>query len=315
MHVGEKSKARQLKKFARLHTKQHPTTKTIKETVINLSDQKLDDAVYSLLQKGLNFAVMPCATPIEDILTSVEKAILSLPVELAEEARQETVRIIKSSSLPRDNLRKTETAALKTLKDNRNLNILPADKGNATVVLNTSNYKQKIASLLEDPVYRKLTKDPTDTIERKTTSLLRKSSLTEGTRRQLSPAGSRPPTMYGLPKIHKDGVPLRPIVSNIGTPMYQLSKHLSRILNQLTGTTAHHIKSSFHFIEILKTLQINPGDIMVSFDVVSLFTKVPVEESLTLLSRHFKNEILALHKHVLTSTYFCIDGQLYEQRG
>jgi hypothetical protein len=52
---------------------------------------------------------------------------------------------------------------------------------------------------------------------------------------------------------------------------------------------------------------------MVSFDAVSLFTKVPVEESLTLLSQHFKDEILALYKHVLTSTYFCVDGQFYEQ--
>ena len=60
-----------------------------------------------------------------------------------------------------------ERAALKTLKDNVNLTILPADKGNATVVLNTSDYKQKISSFLQDPAYRKVTKDPTDSIERK----------------------------------------------------------------------------------------------------------------------------------------------------
>ena len=52
---------------------------------------------------------------------------------------------------------------------------------------------------------------------------------------------------------------------------------------------------------------------MVSFDVVSLFTKVPVEEPLTLLSQHYKDEILAQNKHVLTSTYICVDRQFYEQ--
>jgi len=143
--------------------------------------------------------------------------------------------------------------------------------------------------------------------------LIKKSSLTEETRRKMCLAGSRPPRVYGLPKIHKEGIPLRPTVSNIGTPTYQLSKHLSGLLNQLAGKSTHHIKNSFHFIEILKTLKIKPGDLMVSFDVVSLFTKVPVEESLTLLSQHFNNEILALYKHVQTSTYFCIDGQFYEQ--
>ena len=52
---------------------------------------------------------------------------------------------------------------------------------------------------------------------------------------------------------------------------------------------------------------------MVSFDVVSLFTKVPVEDSLSLLSHHFTEDILALFKFVLTSTYFCFDGQYFER--
>jgi hypothetical protein len=49
-NMGEDSKARQFKKFARLYKNQHPTTETTRETVINLSDQKLDDALSSQLQ-------------------------------------------------------------------------------------------------------------------------------------------------------------------------------------------------------------------------------------------------------------------------
>jgi hypothetical protein len=75
----------------------------------------------------------------------------------------------------------------------------------------------------------------------------------------------------------------------------------------------HHVKNSFHFIKILESLQVQPGDLMVSFDIVSLFNKVPVGDSLSLLSHHFENSTLALFKHVLTSTYFCYDGQFYEQ--
>ena len=52
---------------------------------------------------------------------------------------------------------------------------------------------------------------------------------------------------------------------------------------------------------------------MVSFDVVSLFTKVPVEDSLSFLSHHFTEDILAFFKLVLTSTYFCFDGQYFKQ--
>jgi hypothetical protein len=110
--VGDDNKARKRQKFARLTKIQHPVTTTPKDTVINLSDQKLDDGVLSLLQKGLNYAVAPRVTPIEEILVGVEKAVLSLPVERAEEARQETVRIIKTAARTRDNLTKTERAAL-----------------------------------------------------------------------------------------------------------------------------------------------------------------------------------------------------------
>ena len=75
-------------------------------------------------------------------------------------------------------------------------------------------------------------------------------------------------------------------MGNFGAPTYQLSKHLSGLLNQYTGKTAYHVKNSFHYIRIMESLKIKPGDLMVSFDVVSLFTKVPVEDSLTLLSQN-----------------------------
>jgi hypothetical protein len=45
------------------------------------------------------------------------------------------------------------------------------------MVLGTSEYNQKIAALLEDKAYRKLKKDPTDSIERKSVLLVKKSPI------------------------------------------------------------------------------------------------------------------------------------------
>jgi hypothetical protein len=243
----------------------------------------------------------------------VEKAVQDLPAETAEEVRQETVRIIKSAAKPNNNLTGAERAALKTLRENTDLTILPADKGNATVILSTTEYKQKIMALLEDPSYRKLKKDPTDSTERKTNLLLKASTLPEETCKQLHPTGSRPPRMYGLPKIHKEGVPLKPIVNNIGAPTYSLSKFLAGLLRPLTSSTAHHVKNSIDFIQIIQTISLQPDDIIVSLDMVSLFTDVLVTDYLKLLNQHFQEDVLALFRHVLTSTYFCFDGQYYEQ--
>jgi hypothetical protein len=73
------------------------------------------------------------------------------------------------------------------------------------------------------------------------------------------------------------------------------------------------VKNSSQFVQILEYLRLQPEDMMVSFNVVSLFTNVPIVDSLKLLSQHFEDDVLALFKHALTSTYFCFDGQFYKQ--
>jgi hypothetical protein len=63
------------------------------------------------------------------------------------------------------------------------------------VVLDTTDYNLKIAALLEDHAYKKLKKDPTESVERKTVLLLKKSSFSEAVSQQLRPQGSRPPRL------------------------------------------------------------------------------------------------------------------------
>jgi hypothetical protein len=128
--------------------------------VINLSSVPLEDAAYSALGKGLNYAVSPAALPIEAFLTGVENTVVFLPVAVAEEVRQETLRILKATKRPRDNLSGAERRALRSLRTDADLAVLHADKGNATVVLNTKDYNEKISALLSAPTYRRLAKDP-----------------------------------------------------------------------------------------------------------------------------------------------------------
>lgn len=79
-------------------------------------------------------------------------------MEVAEEVRHETVRILKRYEKPTDNLTRAEKQALLSLRGNADLTILPADKGKVTVILNTEDYTRKTANLLEDPAYRRLDK-------------------------------------------------------------------------------------------------------------------------------------------------------------
>ena len=47
--------------------------------------------------------------------------------------------------------------------------------------------------------------------------------------------GKTVPKFYGLPKVHKENSPLRPIVSSIDSVTYNVTKHLAYIIGPLVG--------------------------------------------------------------------------------
>jgi hypothetical protein len=97
---------------------------------------------------------------------------------------------------------------------------------------------------------------------------------------------------------------MKPTVSNIGAPTYQLSKYSAGLLSHVIRNSAHHVENSIQFVQILASPRLKPDDLTVSCSTVSLFTnKVPIVDSLELLSHHSEDDVLALLKHVVTSTY------------
>jgi hypothetical protein len=112
----------------------------------------------------------------------------------------------------------------------------------------------------------------------------------------------------------KEGVPLRPTVNCIGSPTCALAKYLVGLLIPLVRQSDHHIRNSEAFVQKLHDIRVNKADILVNFDVVSLFTKVPLDDTLQLLSGRFQRQTVDIIKHVLTSTYFLYNGSFYEQK-
>ena len=87
--------------------------------------------------------------------------------------------------------------------------------------------------------------------------------------------------MYGLPKTHKDNVPLRPILSMCGSAQHNLAKWLNTVIEPVRSLYTHHcVRDSFTFVEELKRAKLNLSNLFLSsFDVKSLFTNVPLSET------------------------------------
>ena len=100
---------------------------------------------------------------------------------------------------------------------------------------------------------------------------------------------SNPGRFCGTAKLHKlppndtmEGLPIRPIASNIGTASYHLAKYLAHNLSPL-GQSTYTIKSTLDLMGKIKNEQIPLGFTKVSFDLKSLFTLVPLTETADIL--------------------------------
>ena len=67
---------------------------------------------------------------------------------------------------------KEQVRAVRTFRNDGEIVILPADKGNATVVMATLSYQQQIDDVLSDGCYKTLKQDPTKTVERRVSKAL-----------------------------------------------------------------------------------------------------------------------------------------------
>lgn len=215
-----------------------------------------------------------------------------------------------------------ERSALRSIRNNDEVLVLKADKGNAAVVINTSDYHDKVQDLLQDTtIYKPVSYDPTARVTRRIRAVIRDYQdlfTEEDYERLYKPRIVQPPKFYGLPKVHKTGIPLRPIVSQIDSPTYYLAKYVASILQPLVGNTSSFVKDSRHFIDIISGIRLEPNDIMVSFDVESLFTNVPVKECLEVVRQKLRENnisenFIVLLRNCLEGNYFLYRGQYYLQ--
>ena len=107
--------------------------------------------------------------------------------------------------------------------------------------------------------------------------------MQENTYRKMYPTGASSPKFYGLSKIHKKNIPLRPIVSSIGTVTYGVSKELARIIKVLMGNSQHHVHNTKQFADEIRKIKLEEGECITSYDVTALFTSIPVASALEII--------------------------------
>lgn len=175
-----------------------------------MSTTQLTPSEESILSKGLNFVVVPKSIPIPHIVATVEDSLRRARVsgDTADRIRTKVVGVLSRAKLPPSNISLVERKAIRSIRKNESVVVLPADKGRSTIVMDRCDYEGKMMEMLNDETtYRQLNKDPMPSQERNMKSMLFKlrqaDKLSDVLYSRLYSSTGLIPCVYGLPKVHK----------------------------------------------------------------------------------------------------------------
>ena len=183
----------------------------------------------------------------------------------------------------RSNITRLERKAIKTLKRDKNIVILQADKGAAVVVQNRKDYLTEAYKQLNgtdengDKVYLHVPTDPTSDFVIRVKDAVQeahsKGVINTTTADYLVMDNARPGNIYFLPKIHKPqrAPPARPICNTINSATTNLSEWVDDQLRPLVESLPSHLKDDNDFLRKLMEFSTNhtlpPGTLFVTWDV------------------------------------------------
>lgn len=307
------------------------------DRIKNLSDVVFEDDELDLLRWGLKYCIR---TPIaeSDLLEfSVELDVIIEQVthnnNIKKSLRNEFYHILYKANKARNRTNSYISVSPKNvlkklthkIKQN-NLIITKADKGNCLVVLNKQDYITKVETFLNDNNFKLLTKNPQNTFIARTKKMIKHFyNFFEDNSAPKTLISSNPstPRLYGLPKIHKDNIPIRPVVSFTNTPVSIISSFLLNLIRNLTNFKPKYgVSNSFDLANKLNNITLPENYLIVSFDVTNLFTTVPNAEAVKIVGDLLRGsgvdenkviDILALLNLCLSQNFFKFNDKFYQQ--
>lgn len=308
--------------------------------IINLTDKTIDQSILYYLRFGLNhsfvdknrYIKLNLAIDMEFLFTQVKDTIPSQEQEnFKHYLRTMTNRFTNNVYHTTDYTYKI----LQKLASDSDLVVLSGDKDSSVVILPKEKYVEKMETLIYEGIQEGKYAPTTDTTISVLTSFqnfLQRNFRTTLPLDKIKPSSNQPAFLYGTAKTHKfdhleeitsDNLKLRPIVSTIGTFYYETAKFLAEYLQPLTENE-YVIKDTTHFPSRLINRTLEDNEIPVSYDVTSLFTQVPLDETIDFIIE----EIYTKHKlppigskllfkrllnNVTKKSSFTFNGQLYKQ--
>jgi hypothetical protein len=76
----------------------------------------------------------------------------------------------------------------------------------------------------------------------------------------------------------------------VNSPTYGVSSFLAKILSPVVGNSENTVKNSCHFAECVRGKTLKADQVLESFDVVSLFTNIPVDLAIKVATKRLRQD-------------------------
>ena len=318
------------------------TTKNPHKLITNLTDITLTNEEVEVLTLGLNhgLALRPreedILPAIEGLFSRIKESNLIKDNYMASERIKYALRSFAWNLVDLEDRHfyqdSKKTRIIKGLR--KRAVILKPDKGQGIVLLKKEDYVDSMERIFADcSKFKEVETDNTisrvENIKRYLNTLLNRGEITKAEKKEMRMKGANRARARGLPKTHKtfDTIPpFRPIIDTTNTPYSGIGSYLKKVLYPLT-LNDYSMKDSFQAAEKIKKIDfdlLQNGYKLVSFDVVSLFTNVPLKRTINIIvDRIYKEKLIEtkLRKHTLkklvldccTKTTFSFNEKLYDQ--
>ena len=307
--------------------------------VIDMSGNRINKTEKKLLSFGLKFSTgLNDSTPLH-----VARALNSFKSRYANDPSVPNISFIRASVIPyldtarHATLPERYVKAFRSLVTKRDIYVLPSDKGGPVAVMRATRYHALGLDVLQDAdTFTQVDEDDEEAIDVKVMQASHNRQIRaildrlggdqdELYRRLESPFNPQHPTMTAYPKVHKVPVKARPVISHRNTPMSRSCKWAADILSPYVGRiSTAHIRDTRDFHTRVSRSKARGR--LVSLDVRSLYTNIPVAEAIDVIREHstgtnptFKNipidpEIFCeLLKICVSFNQFSFMGQFYRQ--
>ena len=209
---------------------------------------------------------------------------LYVPEETITDINVKTLNYIKKCK--KSNSSRNVTMIKKYLKENELLAV-PFDKGIGICLMKKSLYQSKMNRIINLPQFEKIIKirknqkhpvlKEEERIQATLKELLDQNKIGQILYEKMSPKGSK--TFYALAKVHKENTPVHPVLSMPGSAYYGVAKQVAFWLSHIPQCKIN--SSTKSVCDSLKDIKLDENHELISLDVSSLYTNVPVTEAIS----------------------------------